>query len=70
MCRFATPLDTKMRPLASAPGICARLDAARRYHQLARFVPARAKASEWDDIAQDLASGALVALTPFRGGRG
>jgi hypothetical protein len=52
--------------IVDVPGICARLDAARRYHYLARFVPARAKASEWDDIARDLAGGALVALTPFR----
>lgn len=52
--------------IVDVPGICARLDQARRYHHLARFVPARAQASEWDDIAQELASGTLVALTPFR----
>jgi hypothetical protein len=56
--------------IVDVPGICARLDAARRYHHLARFVPARSKASEWDDIARDLASGALIALTPFRDDRG
>ncbi len=52
--------------IAGVPEVCARLDEARRYHHLARFVSARPQASEWDDVARHLASGALVALTPFR----
>jgi hypothetical protein len=56
--------------IADVPGICARLDQARPYHHLARFMPVRAQASEWDDIARDLTSGTLVALPPFRDERG
>jgi hypothetical protein len=56
--------------IAGVPEFCARLDEARRYHHLARFVPARAQASEWDDIAHELATGVLVALTPFRDDEG
>jgi hypothetical protein len=56
--------------IADVPEFCARLDEARRYHHLARFVSERAQASEWDDIARHLTSGALVALTPFRDDEG
>jgi hypothetical protein len=56
--------------IAGVPEFCAQLDEARRYHHLARFASARTEAGEWDDMAHDIASGALVALTPFRDGGG
>jgi hypothetical protein len=56
--------------VAGVPEFCARLDEARRYHHLSRFVSARAQASEWDDVAHELASGILVALTPFHDDEG
>jgi len=56
--------------IAGVPEFCARLDEARRYHNLARFVSTRAQASELDDIVHELASGVVVALTPFRDDQG
>jgi hypothetical protein len=52
--------------IADAPGVCQRLDEARRYHLLASTMPSAEQATVWADIARELGRSALVALRPFR----
>ncbi|HZS83391.1 MAG TPA: hypothetical protein VFA50_10975 [Stellaceae bacterium] len=58
--------ETQRLLISGVPELCARLEDARRYHQLARIARHEPSAGEWDDIARRLSRGALVPLETFR----
>jgi hypothetical protein len=62
-------LETQRIRISGVPDVCARLEEARRYHQLSRAVPDRSLASEWSGIAAQLGAGAIVPLGTFRNAR-
>ena len=59
-------LETERIQISGVPDVCARLEEARRYHQLSRGMPDRSLASEWAGIAAKLGAGAIVPLRTFR----
>jgi hypothetical protein len=59
--------ETQRQMIVAAPELCARLEAARRYHAVARRAHQDGLAHDMARIARELAGSALVALPCFRG---